>query len=76
MLAFSDVMAAFHLLKLCRLVLIAAMAATPVAAAIDAAGAEVRKKIGASAMDRLQRYADGDGITYPEETYVLTARAR
>jgi ubiquinone/menaquinone biosynthesis C-methylase UbiE len=51
------------------------LAATPVAAAIDAAGAEARKKIGASAMDRLQRYADGDGITYPEETYVLTARA-
>ena len=24
----------------------------------------------------LQRYADGDGITYPEETQVLTARAR
>jgi hypothetical protein len=32
MLAFSDCVAAFHLLKLCRLVLIAAMVATPVAA--------------------------------------------
>jgi hypothetical protein len=51
------------------------LAATPVAEAIDAAGAETRKKIGASAMDQLQRYANGDGITYPEETYVLTARA-
>ena len=32
MLAFADVMAAFHLLKLCRLVLIFAMVAIPVAA--------------------------------------------
>src|SRR6266446_3371797 len=32
MLAFSDVMAAFHLLKPCRLVLIVAIVATPVAA--------------------------------------------
>ena len=51
------------------------LAATPVAAAIDAADAEARKKIGASVMEQLQPYADGDGITYPEETYVLTARA-
>ena len=51
------------------------LAATPVAPAIDAAGSEARKKIGESAMDQLQRYADGDGITYPEETHVLTARA-
>jgi ubiquinone/menaquinone biosynthesis C-methylase UbiE len=50
------------------------LAATPVAAAIDAADAEARKKIGVSVMEQLQRYADGDGITYPEETYVLTAR--
>jgi ubiquinone/menaquinone biosynthesis C-methylase UbiE len=51
------------------------LAATPVAAAIDAADAEARKKIGASVMKQLQPYADGDGITCPEETYVLTARA-
>ena len=51
------------------------LAATPIAAAIDAAGAELRKKIVESAIDQLQRYADGDGITYPEETQVLTARA-
>jgi hypothetical protein len=25
-------------------------------------------------MSRLQRYADGDGVTYPEEAHVLTAR--
>jgi ubiquinone/menaquinone biosynthesis C-methylase UbiE len=51
------------------------LAATPVAAAIDAADAEARRKIGVSVMEQLQRYADGDGITYPEETYLLTARA-
>jgi ubiquinone/menaquinone biosynthesis C-methylase UbiE len=37
------------------------LAATPVAEAIDAAGAETRKKIGASAMEQLQRYAPGAG---------------
>jgi ubiquinone/menaquinone biosynthesis C-methylase UbiE len=51
------------------------LAATPIAADIDAVDAEARKKIGVSVMEQLQRYADGDGITYPEETCVLTARA-
>ena len=49
------------------------LAATPVASAIDAADAEARRKIGASVMDQLRHHADGDGITYPEEAYVLTA---
>lgn len=49
------------------------LAATPVAPAIAAADPEVRKNIGASVMKQLERYADGDGVTYPEETYVLTA---
>jgi ubiquinone/menaquinone biosynthesis C-methylase UbiE len=52
------------------------LAATPVASAVDAADAETRKKIGASAREQLQHYADGDGITYPEETHVLTARLK
>ena len=52
------------------------LAATPVASAVTGADAEARKKIGASVMDQLQSYADGDGITYPEETYMLTARVR
>jgi hypothetical protein len=43
---------------------------------IAAAGPEVRKKIGASAMEQLRRYADGDGATYPEETQVLTGRVQ
>lgn len=51
------------------------LSATPIAADIGAVDAEARNKIGASVMERLQGYADGDGITHPEETYVLTARA-
>lgn len=50
------------------------LAATPVAPVIAAAGPEARKKIGASVMKELQRYADGDGVIYPEETHVLTAQ--
>jgi len=50
------------------------LAATPVAPALAAASAEMRKNIGESAMAQLARYADSDGITYPEETYVVTAR--
>jgi len=34
----------------------------------------VREKVGARVMQELQRYADGEGVTYPEETHVLTAR--
>jgi len=49
---------------------------TPVAPMIAAASPEVRKKIGASAMEQLRRYADGDGATYPEETHVLTGRVQ
>lgn len=50
------------------------LAATPVAPVIAAADPEARKNIGASVMNQLQRYADGDGVTYPEETHVLTAQ--
>ena len=46
--------------------------AVPSAQAVDA---EARKKIAVSVVEQLQIYADDDGITYPEETYVLTARA-
>jgi SAM-dependent methyltransferase len=51
------------------------LAATPIAPVIATVDPEVRKKIGASVADQLQRYADDDGITYPEETYVLRAQA-
>jgi ubiquinone/menaquinone biosynthesis C-methylase UbiE len=50
------------------------LAATPVASVVAAADPEARTKIGASVMQQLQRYADDDGVTYPEETYVLTAQ--
>jgi ubiquinone/menaquinone biosynthesis C-methylase UbiE len=50
------------------------LAATPVASDVAAVDMEARKKIGASVMNALQRYADGDGVTCPEETHVLTAR--
>jgi ubiquinone/menaquinone biosynthesis C-methylase UbiE len=51
------------------------LAATPVASVIAAADAETRAMIGSSVVHQLERYADAAGaITYPEETYVLTAR--
>ena len=52
------------------------LAATPVAPAVAAAAPEVRKEIGASVMQQLRRYSDGDAVTYPEETHVLTAQVR
>ena len=50
------------------------LSATPVAPLITAAEPEARQKIGASVMKELHRYADGKGVTYPEETHLLTAR--
>jgi hypothetical protein len=52
------------------------LAATPIASIIVAADPGARKKIGASVMEQLRRYADGDGITYSEETRVLKAEVR
>ena len=52
------------------------LAATPVAATIAAADAEARKNIGASVKRAMARFEDGDGVTYPEETHVVTARAQ
>jgi SAM-dependent methyltransferase len=51
------------------------LASTPVAAIVAAANPEARNKIGTAVMKQLQCYADADGVTYPEETHVLTARA-
>jgi ubiquinone/menaquinone biosynthesis C-methylase UbiE len=50
------------------------LAATPVAASIAAVDPGLRKSIGASVMRDMQRFNDGDGVTYPEETHVVTAR--
>jgi ubiquinone/menaquinone biosynthesis C-methylase UbiE len=49
------------------------LAATPVASVLAAVDDATRQKIGASVMQQLRPYADGDGVTYPEETHVLTA---
>jgi len=50
------------------------LAATPVAAAIAGLDPEARERIGAAVMDRLRPHTDGDGVTFPEETHVVTAR--
>jgi ubiquinone/menaquinone biosynthesis C-methylase UbiE len=49
------------------------LSATPVAPVIAAVDRKLRTKIGANVRAQLEQYADGDGVTYPEETHVLTA---
>lgn len=49
------------------------LAATPVAPAIANADPDARRNIGVSVMKQLAAYSDGDGVSYPEETYLLTA---
>jgi len=51
------------------------LSATPVAPLIAAIEPAARERIGASVMQELRRYADGEGVTYPEETHVVTAKA-
>ena len=50
------------------------LAATPVAANLAVVDAEIREKIGAAVWNKLRFYMDGDGVTFPEETYFVTAR--
>ena len=52
------------------------LAGTPVAAALAAADAETRKNIGASVKRAMELFEAGDGVTYPEETHVVTARTQ
>ena len=52
------------------------LAGSPVAQTMAAAPADARAKVTASVTKQLQRYAHGDGVTYPEETQVLTARVQ
>jgi ubiquinone/menaquinone biosynthesis C-methylase UbiE len=52
------------------------LASTPIAPLIAATDPEVRKKIGVSAMQRMRPYADGDGVSYPEQAHMVTARAQ
>jgi ubiquinone/menaquinone biosynthesis C-methylase UbiE len=50
------------------------LAGTPVAASIAAVDPESRKNIGASVRREMQRFNDGDGVTYPEEIHMVAAR--
>jgi len=50
------------------------LASTPIAPLIASLDPEMRKKIGMSVAEQLRKYADGEGVTYPEETHVLTGR--
>lgn len=51
------------------------LAATPVAGSVEAAGPGARMNIGASVAQAMQRFNDRDGVTYPEEIHLVTARA-
>lgn len=55
---------------------LAHLAGSPVAHAIAAASPDARAKVAASVSKQLQPYRHGDGVTYPEETHVLTARVQ
>ena len=63
-----------HLPRLDRFVL-EHLAGTPVAEALAAIDEQARGNIGASVTRALRSYEEGDGVTYPEEIHVLTARA-
>ena len=52
------------------------LSATPIAAEIARADAAARARIGASVREQLAAFADGEGASYPEETYLLTAWRR
>jgi ubiquinone/menaquinone biosynthesis C-methylase UbiE len=62
-----------HLPKLDRFTL-DHLAGTPVAASIAALEPESRKDIGTSVMQELLPFKEGDGVTYPEEIHIVTAR--
>jgi ubiquinone/menaquinone biosynthesis C-methylase UbiE len=49
------------------------LSATPVALEIAKASDDARQRLGASVMQQLAAYADGPGVRYPEETFLLTA---
>lgn len=50
------------------------LAATPIASAIADLDEGVRRTIGASVREQLAAYGDDGGVTYPEETHILTAQ--
>lgn len=52
------------------------LSATPVAAAVAAVDSEARRKVGEHVKQQLRHYGENHGVTYPEETYVVTARVQ
>lgn len=52
------------------------LSATPIAPEMARADASVRARVGASVRQQLAAFADAEGASYPEETYVLTAWRR
>jgi ubiquinone/menaquinone biosynthesis C-methylase UbiE len=52
------------------------LSATPVASDIAAAAPVVREEIGRSVKDQLHAYVRDEGVSYPEETHVLTAQVQ
>jgi ubiquinone/menaquinone biosynthesis C-methylase UbiE len=61
-----------HLPTLDRFVL-EHLAATPVAASIAALDDKARRNVAATVTREMKRFDDGDGVTYSEEAYVVTA---
>jgi hypothetical protein len=51
------------------------LAATPVASAVAAVGSEARAAMADQVSLALRAYVDGDGLTIPDETNVVTALA-
>jgi hypothetical protein len=51
------------------------LAATPVASAVAAVGAEARAALADRVSVALRAYVDGDGLAVPDETNVVTALA-
>jgi SAM-dependent methyltransferase len=51
------------------------LASTPIAPALARAEAGVRRKIGELVARQLEPYADVDGVAYPEESVLVTARS-
>jgi ubiquinone/menaquinone biosynthesis C-methylase UbiE len=50
------------------------LAGSPVAGSIAALNHGARENIGALVKREMQRFGDGDGVTYPEESHIVTAR--
>ena len=52
------------------------LASTPVAPMLGVASPEVRNNIAATVAEQLRSYVQGEGISYPEEIHLVTARVK